>query len=318
LQRSATISVVIPAYNAGHFIEEAVSSVLAQEMPADEIIVVNDGSTDRDYSGLEQLHHSIRVVQQANRGVSAARNLGCRVATGAYVAILDADDVWLKGKLRAQMRHLAKKPTIDAVFCRGVIWMPDSDGLTWSRPAAQHQADSSIPKAIPLLYSDFLCSIPVAPSTMVIKRSVWQELGGFDENMRYGEDHDFYLRLSHARHVELLDIDGMLYRRHPRSATATAQEENHWANAIIAAVETLGTTDKFGNHADPDKVAGYLSRIHFQHGYEHFRAGGFRIAAREFGLAVRRVRTNHRAQAYLLLSRVPVLRECVRWLLGLR
>lgn len=312
LQRSTTVSVIIPAYNAGRFIEDAIASVLAQDLPANEIVVVNDGSNDRDYSRLERLHKTLKVIDQENRGVSAARNAGCAAATGLYVALLDADDVWLPGKLRAQVQHLSREPAIAAVFCRGHVWTPAVDGASWPRPVIPAESHTSDPRVIHLRYPDFLCSIPVAPSTMVIRRSVWLEIGGFNENLRYGEDHDFYLRLSHQSMVDLLDIQGMLYRRHPQSATAVVQDQNHLADVVLRAAEELGTTDTFGNRVDPQLFATYLSRIHFQHGYEHFCSGSFRIARREFSLAVKGKRAGLRTWAYLLLSQAPGFRVVVR------
>jgi glycosyltransferase involved in cell wall biosynthesis len=309
-----TVSVVIPAYNAGSFIDDAISSVLAQDVAVDEIIVVDDGSIDRDYAELKRFHGSIKVVRQPNRGVSAARNLGCNVATSTYIAILDADDVWLTGKLRTQIRHLSMNPSVDAVFCRGLVWMPLPDGTTWVPPAFPPNDDALEHKVIHLNYPDFLCSVPVAPSTMVIKRSVWRELGGFNESMRYGEDFDFYLRLSFCCKVDLIDIVGMLYRRHPNSATAAVQETNHWANVINRAVETLGTIDRYGNRVDPYKLARYLSFIHFQYGYGHFLASNFRAARREFWLSVKKAPRNYRAFAYLTVSSAPGLRAFARWL----
>src|SRR6185437_2151448 len=158
-----TVSVVIPAYNAGDFIEDAIASVLHQEAAADEIIVVNDGSTDRDYKDLERLHGTIRVIDQPNRGVSAARNLGCEAATGRYIAILDADDVWLPGKLRAQLAHLARHADVDAVFCRGLLWIFSAAGPQRRIPDIPRDSTESL-SATPLCYSDLLCSTAVAPS----------------------------------------------------------------------------------------------------------------------------------------------------------
>ena len=151
------VSVIIPAYNAGRFIEEAIESALLQDCPADEIIVVNDGSTDRDYNEIESLGTQIRVIQQSNRGVSAARNLGVDLAQQEYVAILDADDVWILGKLRAQMTHLTQHPDCDAVFCLGLNWGSDGDGATWTHPSVAPVGAQRAPQAIRLHYRDFLC-----------------------------------------------------------------------------------------------------------------------------------------------------------------
>lgn len=301
------VSVVIPAYNAGRFIDEAVESVLLQDFPTDEIIVIDDGSTDRDYSELESLGSRIRVIRERNRGVSAARNHGFALAQHEYVAILDADDVWIPGKLRAQMTHLSQHPDCDAVFCTGLSWTPDRDGATWTRPTVAAVGARCAPRAVRLYYRDFLCGIPVAPSTMVVKKTVWQALGGYDESMRYGEDQDFHLRLSHEYRVDALDAIGMLYRRHGRSATARVQDPNHWVEVIEHAIGRFGLIDRWGVRVDRAQVARYLARLHFVHGYDHFWRGSLTIARREFGRALRQRPFAPKCLGYLLASSVPGL-----------
>ncbi len=306
------LSVVIPAYNAGRFIEEAIESALMQDCPADEIVVVNDGSTDRDYRELESLGTQIRVIQQSNRGVSAARNLGFSVARQEYVAILDADDVWISGKLRAQMTHLSQHPDCDAVFCLGFNWESDGNGATWTYPSVAPVGAQSAPRAIRLRYRDFLCGIPVASSTMVVKKAVWQALGGFDESMRYGEDQEFNLRLSREYRVDVLDAIGMLYRRHRSSATARIQDPNHWAELIEGAVARWGLIDRWGVRVDRAEIARYLSRLHFLHGYEHFWHGSLSIAGREFGRALMQRPFTPKYLGYLLASSIPGLGIALR------
>lgn len=307
-----SVSVIIPAYNAGSFIEDAIASVLSQETAIAEIIVVNDGSTDRDYRALERLHGAIRVIDQPNRGVSAARNRGCEIATGEYVAILDADDIWLPGKLRRQMQHLRAHTDIDAVFCRGLLWLPSHADAQWRLPEISRDSLESAPASSHLYYADFLCSIPAAPSTMVVKRSVWRDLGGFNEQLRYGEDHDFYLRLSHGHRVDLLHIVGMLYRRHSSSATATVQSKNHLADVITTAIRTLGTTDKFGRAADKSSLSRRLAHLHLEQGYAHFLSRDFQVARSEFARAARTWPLNLKAMTYLAVAATPCLRGMVR------
>ncbi len=305
------VSVVIPAYNAGAFINDAIASVLRQKAPAEEIIVINDGSTDRDYTELRHIHPSIRVINQSNRGVSAARNAGCDAARSDHIAILDADDIWLPGKLRVQMHHLRENPQIDAIFCLGRQWTPEpgTNEPPMLEPPTQ---DDSPPAATPLAYSDFLCSVAVYPSTMVVKKSVWTSIGGFDERMRYGEDRDFYLRLSYRHRTALLDCIGMLYRKHPASATAVIQHRNHWADTIKRAVQTLGLTDQFGRPVDQVKLKRHLSLVHFMHGYDHFWFGSFQVARQEFAHATRMAPLAPRTLTYLALSCTPGIRSAVR------
>ncbi len=305
----SSVSVVIPAHNAKKFIGEAIDSVLQQDWPADEIIVVDDGSTDWDYSALEAVAPNIRVSSQTNKGVSAARNRGCELARGPYVAILDADDIWLPGKLKAQMHHLAANPAVDAVFASGLGWEPVPGGDHWVQPAVVPGATPSEAGAVRLYYRDFLYDIPIASSTMVIKKATWEAIGGFNESKRYGEDQDFNLRLSYAHSVDLLKFVGMLYRKHGSNATARVQEPNHWADVVSESLNKLGYSDRNGVHADAVRVARRLAQIHFLHGYDHFWRGSSRIARREFTRALAKNPRDLRSAAYLAMTCVPGIRQ---------
>lgn len=300
-----SVSVVIPTYNAKNFIREAIDSVLQQDWPADEIVVVNDGSTDWDYRALESVSANIRVVEQPNRGVSAARNRGCELARGRYVAILDADDIWLPGKLRKQMEHLGRRPEVDAVFCSGVGWERVAGSDTWVFPSQFSRPGPASAEIVRLHYRDFLYKIPIASSTMVVKKSAWEEIGGFNETKRYGEDQDFNLRLSHGHHVDLLKFVGMLYRKHGANATARIQDRNFWAEVIVESVQTMGYIDRNGVAADRGRVAKRLAQIQFLHGYDHFWRGSARVARREFTNALKNDPLNLRFAAYSLLARMP-------------
>lgn len=306
-----SVSVVIPAYNAGAFIEDAIESVLRQDTPADEIIVINDGSTDRDYADLQRVHSTIRVIQQPNRGVSAARNVGCDAATGDYVALQDADDIWLPRKLREQIGFLRQNPEYDAAFCLGYRWTPNPGDAHPALPVLGSSEERPA-EATRLSYEDFLCSVAAVPATLVVKKSVWKSLGGFNEHMRYGEDRDFCLRLSHRHLVGLLKLIGMLYRQHPASATAHIQQRNHWADTIKNAIDTLGLTDRFGHPVDRTRLNKHLSHVHFIHGYSHFWSGSFQVAQREFAQASRMVPLAPKTLTYLALSSTPGIRDLVR------
>jgi glycosyltransferase involved in cell wall biosynthesis len=307
------VSVIIPVYNAGKFIDESLASVLMQDWPAHEIILVNDGSTDRDYDLLSRLDARIRILNQTNQGVSAARNRGCAAATAEYVAILDADDVWLPGKLSAQMRHLTRSPEVDAVFCLGLYWTPSADDGSWRQAAPELVIrDLAVDDIVALHYKDFLFTIPVASSSMVVKKSVWQTIGGFDERMKYAEDQDFNLRLSHSHRVDLLKRVGMLYRQHTASATAGVQIPNHWADVTAKTVATLGLADGCGRRVDSGRIRHRLAQLHFFHGYDHFWRGRVDVARREFASAFRKNPLDLKTLSYLTVSVIPGLPSIIK------
>src|SRR5689334_19281127 len=120
-------SVVIPAYNYGRYLGRAIDSALAQTRPVDEIIVVDDGSTDNTREVAESFGERIIYVYQKNKGLSAARNTGIRKATGDWVAFLDADDWWHPDKIKRQLEAASKDPEIGLVYTASWVVTPEGD-----------------------------------------------------------------------------------------------------------------------------------------------------------------------------------------------
>lgn len=178
----ATVSVVIPLFNAAPFVGEAVESVLAQG-EAVEIIVVDDGSADDGAAVAEA--SGARVIRQANRGAGAARNAGVAVAGGALLAFLDADDVWPAGRLGALRAALAGG--FDVAFGHAVQF---GEGRTEGQPAAA-----------------------VVPGGMLIHRAAFDRVGPFAEDLRVGEFIDWWARAKDAGLRETVIPDVVLRRR---------------------------------------------------------------------------------------------------------
>jgi glycosyltransferase involved in cell wall biosynthesis len=177
-----TVSVIIPVYNGERFLAEAIDSVLNQILPPDEIIVVNDGSTDgtaQVVAGLAAVAPiPIRYSYQDNQGPSVARNAGMQIASGDPVAFLDADDLWLPDKLERQLAFLAETPELDYVGCRvrsvlelGQEWPGSLNRVYW--------------ESQPPTYTS---------SALLIRRAAWERVGPFDPHRRLGEDADWIMR----------------------------------------------------------------------------------------------------------------------------
>jgi len=178
----ALISVVIPAFNYGHFVGDAVDSALAQTYRDIEVIVVDDGSTDDTQRVLKRFGSRIRYVYQNNRGLSAARNTGVRLANGDWIALLDADDVWHPQKTEIQLA------AGQSVAGAGLIGSLPADVL----PPALDPA----PAIHALSVRDFLLSIRTGPSGTLIRRTCFDAVGLFDESLRSIEDRDMWLRIA--------------------------------------------------------------------------------------------------------------------------
>ncbi|HKT81961.1 MAG TPA: glycosyltransferase [Vicinamibacterales bacterium] len=185
-------SVITPAYNAEAFVAEAIESVLAQTHGDFELIVVDDGSTDRTVEVVGRYSASdprVRLLQQANRGVSAARNTAIRVSCGRHVALLDSDDRWMPSFLMRLRELFASHSELDVISANALNLGGQWDGQPWKAAPLDLQP-VSLAKLIEVESS--ICI------TAVMKRRVAELIGGFDESLRRNEDYDFWLRAALA------------------------------------------------------------------------------------------------------------------------
>ena len=180
------VSVVIPTYNRADFVREAVASVLQQDYPHVELIVVDDGSRDGTAAVVGEFGPAVQYLWQENRGVSAARNRGVAASTGNLIAFLDSDDLWLPHKVSAQVAYFEAHP--DAQACHtDEIWMRRGVRVNERRI---HRKQGGW---------QFLASLPrclISPSAVMMRRTLWNRLGGFDESLPACEDYDLWLRLT--------------------------------------------------------------------------------------------------------------------------
>jgi len=202
------VSVVVPVYNGERFLKESLESVFAQTFQDYEVVCVNDGSTDGSCALLEQYGARVRVIQQANAGQSAARNEGVRQATGAFVAFLDQDDRWYPSKLAQQAAVLNAEPDVVMVHCN--YDRVDGDGRVLVAGAALAERVSALASPLGRLIGDAL----VFPSAMMVRRDVFQLVGGFDPELRGFEDFDLIARLTRQGRLVLVPESGMAYRLH--------------------------------------------------------------------------------------------------------
>ena len=196
------ISVIIPTYNRGWVLKEAVDSVLAQEFNDFELIVVDDGSTDDTGKILAAYGPRITVLRQPNRGVSAARNRGIAEARGQLVSFLDSDDLWLPPKLLRQVDFFHTNPK--AVICQTEeIWIRNGVRVN---PKKRHHKFSG------MIFERSLALCLVSPSAVMIRRSLFDAVGLFDESLPACEDYDLWLRVSCKYPVHLIDTPLIIKR----------------------------------------------------------------------------------------------------------
>ena len=201
-----TISVVVPAYNAGPWIAETLRSVLGQSREPDEVVVVENGSTDGTLAELDRFAGRVRVVRMERRGAPAAYNRGFLEARGDYVAMCPADDIWRPRKLEWQVESIEQNPAIDIAF--GHARHFGLDNSEYKRPPGVGVQDvEELRKA---MYVE--CLIP-AP-TALIRHSLYEQLGPFREDLP-AEDYEFWMRALRARATFFYDPRCLVdYRRH--------------------------------------------------------------------------------------------------------
>ncbi len=185
-------SIIIPAYNAGKYVGEAVESALAQTYPNIEIVVIDDGSTDDTSAVLRPYAErgAIVYVRQENRGLSGARNAGIRRARGEFIALLDSDDIFLPRKIERQVADLAAHPECGVSYCRAVHFYDGDPGRTFDIAYRYYSGGEVFPH---LLRMNF-----INPLTVVLRRSAIERAGLFDESYRRSEDWEYWVRLAYA------------------------------------------------------------------------------------------------------------------------
>jgi glycosyltransferase involved in cell wall biosynthesis len=233
MTRPIQISVIIPAYNVETYLAETLDSVLAQTYSHFDVVIVDDGSTDRT---LDIARHyakndtRIQVISQPNQGVAVARNRGIQETTGELIAFLDADDRWLPRKLETHLSHFAKRPNLGMSFA--TVSFITSEG----QPTGQH----SHSKLTQLQPQDFyLENHAITPSNVVIRRSTIQTVGFFNSQINGVADQELFINIiSHGVQVEGLDTVLTEYRILTNSISANVEKmELEWQtlNQIVAA-----------------------------------------------------------------------------------
>jgi glycosyltransferase involved in cell wall biosynthesis len=208
------VSVVIPTYNYGHYVTEAVESALAQTYPAVEVIVIDDGSTDDTRQRLAPFGEGIRYVYQENQGLSAARNTGIREARGRFVAFLDSDDRFHPRKLELQMEAFARGPELGLV---GTVSLSD-EPLTWGDTPPSPQT------LIALTLDDLVIGSPFPPSSALARAECFAAVGTFDTALRSAEDRDLWIRIGTRFPVARVATPLTWYRQTPGSMSKNPEK----------------------------------------------------------------------------------------------
>ena len=253
----STISVVIPCFNAERYVCAAINSVLLQEWPEIEIIVIDDGSKDSSASLISNTFPQVKLVRQKNQGVAAARNKGIALAKGEWIAFLDADDIWLPGKLAQQWAQLQSNPEVRMNYTAWHVWqsansMPSENLINTLASSAGDTQRWAGPSG--WIYPALLLDCEVWTSTVFAHRSLFEEIGKFDTTLRIGEDYDLWLRASRVTAIMRVPCPLALYRSHPASITKSCPAQNYKGIVIQHALDRWGFVSPDGALAKKSEV----------------------------------------------------------------
>jgi glycosyltransferase involved in cell wall biosynthesis len=189
------VSVILPAYNRAWTLKDAIDSVLDQDYPNIELIVIDDGSTDNTQKLLFSYKEKLMILTQKNAGVSAARNAGIKKSKGEFIALLDSDDAWDKKKISCQVEFFSKNP--EALICQTEeIWIRNKKRVN---PKIKHKKPSG------MIFEKSLHLCLVSPSAVMMRRELFDIKGLFNEEFTVCEDYDLWLRVSSTIPVFLID-----------------------------------------------------------------------------------------------------------------
>lgn len=256
------VSVIIPAFNAAHYLPRAVASVAAQSYPADriEIIVVDDGSTDETLALariFERYMPGLQVFSQPNQGVSPARNLAIAVSSGELIAFLDADDQWLPDKLAAQVEVYQADSGVGLIHCGYDFVDQDGSALPdWPRQSRLDEGD---------ILLEFLCDFFLITSAVMVPRVALDRVGVFDESLKVGEDNELFLRIVSSFKVGCARQS--LLQRTVRPDSLSRQDFELDARVDLATIERFLVLNPDFARRHRERIDAHLATYLFGYGY---------------------------------------------------
>ena len=280
MDKPPLVSVVCPVFNAGHYIRETLESVLAQDHRNLEVLVVDDGSTDNTAALVRDLDPRIEYHYQANSGAAVARNLGIDASKGDLIAFIDADDLWHPRKISTQVGYLGDHPDIGLVYNRWKVIGPD-----------EHFGDPDlfdVTDDVPLdiddsksgwLYETLLTeSCVVHTTSAMVRREVVEAAGRFNENLRRGQDYDYWIRVSRVAPMAKLTATLSCYRINPSGVTIRGTRVNYAAAVLENAVAEFGLKNVDGSQIAPKKAMIRLSTVWRDFAEHHIQGRNYELA----------------------------------------
>ena len=218
------ISVVIPSYNRKEFLKRSIDSAINQTKKPFEIIVVDDGSTDGTETMIKSDYDFVKFIKQKNKGVSAARNIGIKVSIGEWICFLDSDDEWKKDKLEKQINAMKSNPGYKFFHCNE-IWIKNGLRINQKKKHKKYGGD---------IFDKCLDMCRISPSSVMIDKTVFDEVGNFNEDLVVCEDYELWLRICDKYRVFFIDEPLIIkYGGHQGQLSYSIESiENHRIKAL--------------------------------------------------------------------------------------
>src|SRR5687768_6086630 len=280
----STVSVIIPAYNCQTYIAETLNSILNQTFKDVELIVVDDGSTDRTCEIVASYGASVRLLTQANAGVCAARNYGIREAQGRYICLMDHDDYWFHDKLALQLEQMEERREVGLIYSSFIFWPPDENGV-FSAPDTVDAA--SYPSGIDeefsgWIYHLLLLDCWILTSAALIRAEVFDKCGTYDESRPYSEDWDLWLRISREYPMIKLNKPLTLYRQHLKQGNLMTRIIDYRTELLCDAAAKWGLCSRDGRCLTKRRFTQNIARYHTEFGLKHLASGSLKVANHSF------------------------------------
>lgn len=269
------VSIIIPTFNCEKYIKSTIDCLLAQSYKNIEIIVIDDGSTDRTVDMVQAYPIPVRLIQQSNSGVCKARNHGLSNARGDFICFMDHDDYWFPDKLTEQMDTLDKHPEVGIVYSSFINWQEAPDG-THADPSSFSL--DSYGTGIDAAYSGWIYHLLLLDcwmltSTAMFRRSVFTTSGTFDESLPYSEDWDLWLRISREQQFIKLKRPNTLYRQHQHQGNRVIREVDYRSQLLAAAVRRWGLCSPDGRGITSYNFHTQLSKYRSDYALHHLKGG---------------------------------------------
>ncbi len=287
-------SVIMPLYNQEQFVAESIQSILDQTFGDWELIIIDDGSTDRSGAIAESFaakDDRITVLHQANAGCAGARKTGIARATGTWLAYLDSDDLWFPDTLASYAAHIEQHP--EAEFVYGYRHRLNEDGTVTELPARYQDRPTGTADLFERMYLSHLC--------VAYRRELYDKVGGYDPALRNADDYDMYLRMSlHCRFEPIGRPTGQRRRHAGCLSQQTGYSRMLEGEVLRRFVEHRGG----GELLDADRVARRLGKLYYSAGRQYFKARCYREA-------IAAIRTAHRYRRTIKSVGVGLLSRCL-------